>query len=70
MHYQLSIEEVDDQMWDERDADTATTDEATRRLAICNMDWDHIKAIDLFTLFTSFKPSAGSILSVSVSFFS
>ncbi|KAL5594120.1 hypothetical protein BROUX41_001166 [Berkeleyomyces rouxiae] len=42
--------------------------EVTRRVAIVNLDWDHIKAADLMALFTSFLPSngTGKVLRVSV----
>jgi hypothetical protein len=40
--------------------------QVTRRLALCNYDWMNINAKDLMLLFSSFKPTAGTILSVSV----
>ncbi|KAJ9067180.1 pre-rRNA-processing protein esf1 [Entomophthora muscae] len=40
--------------------------EKTRRFAALNMDWDNIKAKDLFKVFNSLKPESGAILSVSV----
>jgi hypothetical protein len=33
--------------------------EVTNRIAIVNLDWDHIKSIDLFALFSSFNSTAG-----------
>jgi len=30
------------------DVSAKTTEEATRRLAICNLDWDRVTATDLF----------------------
>lgn len=35
------------------------TGEVTNRIAIVNLDWDHIKAPDLMALFSSFVPAAG-----------
>jgi hypothetical protein len=40
--------------------------EATRRVAVVNLDWDNIKAVDLFVLFNGFKPPAGQIHSVTI----
>ena len=34
--------------WGELDGDADTTEEATRRLAVCNMDWDRVQAEDIF----------------------
>ncbi|KAL0266630.1 UNVERIFIED_CONTAM: hypothetical protein PYX00_009121 [Menopon gallinae] len=52
--------------WGELDNDAETTEEATNRLAICNMDWDRIKAVDLMVLFHSFLPAGGLIHSVTI----
>ncbi|XP_075154791.1 ESF1 homolog [Haematobia irritans] len=55
-----------DHVWGELDNDADTTDESTRRLAVCNMDWDRIRAVDLMVLFSSFLPRGGTILSVKI----
>ncbi|XP_057952217.1 pre-rRNA-processing protein esf1 [Malania oleifera] len=38
----------------------------THRLAVVNMDWNHVKAVDLYVLLSSFLPKDGQILSVAV----
>ncbi|XP_046981717.1 ESF1 homolog [Schistocerca americana] len=45
--------------WGELDKDADTTQEATRRIAICNMDWDRVRAQDLLVLLSSFLPKTG-----------
>ncbi|KAJ6444929.1 pre-rRNA processing protein Esf1 [Purpureocillium lavendulum] len=41
--------------------------EVTNRIAIVNLDWDHVKSTDLMALFSSFiPPNAGRILSISI----
>jgi len=52
--------------WGELDADAERTEEATDRLAICNMDWDRVGADDIFLVLSSFCPSPGSVTSVHV----
>ncbi|XP_004932080.1 ESF1 homolog [Bombyx mori] len=52
--------------WGELDADAETTEESTRRIAICNMDWDNIKASDLMVLLNSFIPPGGIIHKISI----
>ncbi|KAI0022329.1 hypothetical protein F4780DRAFT_191843 [Xylariomycetidae sp. FL0641] len=42
------------------------TGEVTRRIAIVNLDWDHIKSADLMALFSSFAPKGGRIEKVSI----
>lgn len=38
----------------------------THRLAVVNMDWNHVKAVDLFMMLSSFLPKGGQIKSVAV----
>ncbi|XP_045536534.1 ESF1 homolog [Papilio machaon] len=52
--------------WGELDADAETTDESTRRIAICNMDWDNIKASDIMVLLSSFLPPGGIIHKITI----
>ncbi|KAH6685785.1 pre-rRNA-processing protein ESF1 [Plectosphaerella plurivora] len=42
------------------------TGEVTNRLAVVNLDWDHLKSHDLMALFSSFLPSGGKIEKVSI----
>lgn len=51
-----------DHVWGELDNDAPKTDESTRRLAACNMDWDRIRASDIMVMCHSFLPPGGSIL--------
>ncbi|CAK7355655.1 unnamed protein product [Dovyalis caffra] len=41
-------------------------EDATCRLAVVNMDWRHVRAVDLFVVLRSFLPKGGQILSVTV----
>jgi len=42
------------------------TGEVTNRIAIVNLDWDHIKSVDLMALFSSFAPTGGRIEKLSI----
>lgn len=46
--------------------DIAEIDKETHRLAVVNMDWRYVKAVDLYVLFNSFVPPNGLIKSVAV----
>uniref|UniRef100_W5K0T6 ESF1, nucleolar pre-rRNA processing protein, homolog (S. cerevisiae) n=1 Tax=Astyanax mexicanus TaxID=7994 RepID=W5K0T6_ASTMX len=59
-------EEEIEHNWGEMWKDAPRTEEMSRRLAVCNMDWDRIKAKDLLALFSSFKPKDGVVLSVTI----
>ncbi|XP_010152634.1 PREDICTED: ESF1 homolog, partial [Eurypyga helias] len=52
--------------WRELDKDAPCADEITSRLAVCNMDWDRLKAKDLLALFNSFTPKGGTVFSVKI----
>ncbi|KAL0133751.1 hypothetical protein PUN28_001014 [Cardiocondyla obscurior] len=62
----VSDDEEIEHNWGELDKEAETTDEITRRLAICNMDWDRIRAVDLMILLNSFLPSGGLVHSVTI----
>lgn len=53
--------------WGELDKDAEQTEEATKRLAVCHMDWDRVTATDIMVLLHSFLPPTGFIESVTVS---
>ncbi|KAJ9450632.1 Pre-rRNA-processing protein esf1, partial [Diplonema papillatum] len=44
----------------------AETDEATRRLALRNCDWDNLNASHLYALFQSFTPRGGALVGVQI----
>lgn len=46
--------------------DTPTIDHETHRLAIVNLDWGHIKAVDLYVVINSCLPKGGQLLSVAI----
>lgn len=55
-----------DHVWGELDRDAPLTEESSKRLAVCNMDWDKIRAEDIMVLCNSFLPPNGTILKVSI----
>ncbi|KAI1724115.1 hypothetical protein Ddc_05320 [Ditylenchus destructor] len=52
--------------WSEMDRSVTRVEWASRRIAVCNLDWDRLRADDLMIVLNSFKPATGSILSVGV----
>ncbi|XP_054852299.1 ESF1 homolog [Eublepharis macularius] len=52
--------------WGELAKGVPRADKVTHRLAVCNMDWDRLKAKDLLALFNSFTPKGGIIFSVKI----
>ncbi|XP_059187056.1 ESF1 homolog [Centropristis striata] len=59
-------EEEIEHAWGELAKDAQRSDEVSARLAVCNMDWDRMKAKDLLALFNSFVPKGGAVLSVKI----
>ncbi|ELT94110.1 hypothetical protein CAPTEDRAFT_26295, partial [Capitella teleta] len=55
-----------DHRWNEVDQTAVIGVDSTHRLAICNMNWDRMKAVDLFVLLASFVPSGGVLKVVSI----
>ena len=49
-----------------RDKQEVEVGEVTNRFAVVNIDWDHIKSMDLLALFSSFVPVGGRIEKVSI----
>lgn len=52
--------------WGELDKDADRTEESSTRLALCNMDWDRVRAVDLMVLLNSFLPPGGVIKEVAI----
>ncbi|KAH6942336.1 hypothetical protein HPB50_003922 [Hyalomma asiaticum] len=65
-----SEEELEDEerevAWGELDRDAPKSDNISRRLALCNLDWDKLCAQDLFVLLDSFRPPGGVVQRVSI----
>uniref|UniRef100_A0A8C5EGJ2 NUC153 domain-containing protein n=1 Tax=Gouania willdenowi TaxID=441366 RepID=A0A8C5EGJ2_GOUWI len=52
--------------WGEMSRDAPRSEKVSTRLAVCNIDWDRLKAKDLLLLLRSFVPKGGAVLSVKV----
>ncbi|GFO01184.1 protein esf1 [Plakobranchus ocellatus] len=63
--HELEETEVDHK-WNELHTEAPAVADSTRRLAVCNMDWDFVKAQDLYILFKSFVPEGGALRSVTI----
>ncbi|KAK6924527.1 hypothetical protein RJ641_010727 [Dillenia turbinata] len=57
--------ELDDEP-SEPEENISEIEKETQRLAVVNMDWTRVKAVDIYVLLSSFLPKGGQILSVSV----
>jgi hypothetical protein len=60
------LEDLEEDVALDRLEPTVETGEVTKRLAVVNLDWDHVKSVDLMALFSSFLPSTGRIQKVTV----
>ncbi|RKP07259.1 hypothetical protein THASP1DRAFT_17326 [Thamnocephalis sphaerospora] len=56
------VEEEDE----EEEEEEIPRGDSTRRIGVVNMDWDHIKAVDIFTVLSGFKPDGSTIRSVKI----
>ncbi|GBP47568.1 ESF1 homolog [Eumeta japonica] len=63
---QSEVESDLEHEWGTLDADAESTEESTKRFAVCNMDWDNINAKDIMVLLSSFLPAGGVIHRISV----
>ncbi|XP_054824273.1 pre-rRNA-processing protein esf1 isoform X2 [Prosopis cineraria] len=59
-------DESADEELPERQEEVPEIDKETHRLAVVNMDWRYVKAVDLYVLLSSFVPPNGQIKSVAV----
>lgn len=53
-------------VWGELDAEAEHTEESTKRLALCNIDWDRVRAVDIMVMLNSFLPRGSTIMSITV----
>lgn len=52
--------------WGELDRGAKRVEWASRRIAICNLEWDRLKAEDLMIVLNSSKPEGGKVESVAI----
>lgn len=55
-----------DHAWGELATDAPMTADSSRRLAACNMDWDKMRAEDIWVLCSSFLPPSSQLVSVGI----
>ncbi|CAI9110986.1 OLC1v1011112C1 [Oldenlandia corymbosa var. corymbosa] len=56
----------DDEEEEEEEEKIPEIDKETHRLAVMNMDWSEVRAVDLYVLLSSFLPKGGHLKSVAV----
>lgn len=65
-----SDEEIDSEIDETNDEDNEKENipvlDPTTRIAVVNLDWDHLNSTDLFATFSSFLPKGGNIRSVTI----
>ncbi|KAF3938036.1 hypothetical protein ABW19_dt0200669 [Dactylella cylindrospora] len=49
-----------------QEAESIPLGDITSRIAVVNLDWDYVKATDLFVVLSSFIPPGGKILNISI----
>jgi len=59
-------EEEEEDEEEEEEIPTGGQEDISRRLAVVGCDWEKIKAVDLLAVLSSFSPSTGTVLSVSI----
>ncbi|KAG8383325.1 hypothetical protein BUALT_Bualt04G0000800 [Buddleja alternifolia] len=59
-------EDVEEDTFVQPEDNVTQIDKETRRLAIVNLDWSQVRAVDLYVLLCSFLPKGGQIMSVGV----
>ena len=64
-HGELEIVDEED-FEDVLDTEDVPKGEPSKRFAVVNMDWENIKALDIFKVMEAFKPATGSVLSVRI----
>ncbi|CAA2997427.1 Hypothetical predicted protein [Olea europaea subsp. europaea] len=60
------LEEEEDDAFMHQEDNIPEIDNETRRLAVVNLDWNQVRAVDLYVLLSSFLPKDGQIMSVAV----
>ncbi|KAI8377558.1 uncharacterized protein BYT42DRAFT_570712 [Radiomyces spectabilis] len=63
---EIDEEEEEEESSEEEQVKTIAEGEESRRLALVNMDWDKIKAVDILKVLNGFKPSNSVIHSVTI----
>ncbi|KAG6546960.1 hypothetical protein Mapa_011576 [Marchantia paleacea] len=61
-----SESESEDEEETKDDERVPTTNQETKRLALMNMDWGHIRAVDLLVVLRSFQPKGGMVESLTI----